>query len=444
MGNTNSSCLSFIKKYKRMDDYNDINDTTQVWVELHTKKNIYWLDDKWLVKIFKYLDQHDRIVVESVCKRWRELSKNQAWEHEKVAVIMKPPSLNMSRIQELLYTRNILLRCGPHLKKLSITSICDSRILKIVNENCLNLDELSLGLMAYNANDCRGVFSNMKKLRVLEIRNLYEIPDNLFEEIQDISETAATIAFHRGDKEADITDYNLIINFSSPIFEKFNLLCSLTIEDYIVNLNFMKVISKKHNIKILKLINCKFENRYCIELILQLKNLKYLNLMKVSDVDDDFLKSLSNQCQNLVSLCFSYCSNITDQGIVKLSKLNNLYYLDIKMQRGSMLIGDNSIQKFINLKYLDCSGNCAITNYSIEKILLNSPDIENLNVSYTSITFELISSAANLTRKRLNNIKLYILVSFISQSVEDILKEPKYKSPFLVVTKLNHNNQINF
>lgn len=207
---------------------------------------------------------------------------------------------------------------------------------------------------------------------------------------------------------------------------------TLYLNAYDLDPEIIKSISEIQSLVELELVNHPSKNSPDIYPISNLKNLEILNLESIGfEATDKFLINLSENAKNLRDLNLSF-SEVTDFGLMSLTKLKKLETLKMLREDDAENLTDASIERFKNMKIFDCFGCNYITDYSIIKLIKNSPDLESLNVESTDVSWNVLREAARITRERKNNITLEIIVHF-HDVPKDTFSAPEYCSPFLLI-----------
>lgn len=175
---------------------------------------------------------------------------------------------------------------------------------------------------------------------------------------------------------------------------------------------------------------CKLNKEY-ICLISDLVNLEHLDLRGVDAVYDVFLRSITWQCKSLKYLDISFCTSVTDIGLNELSSLDCLEELLVNDMRRN--VTDYPFEQFRQLKKLDCRNCKYISDAGIIELIKNSMYLEELNVTRTSITSEILVSASSSTQIRNNNV---VLLIFVDSWVLDDFDPTKNSSQYLRINKL--------
>lgn len=149
-----------------------------------------------------------------------------------------------------------------------------------------------------------------------------------------------------------------------------------------------------------------------------------------------FLINLASNSKNLKYL-FINSSRISNFGILPLNRLEDLDHLSIFPTDVTDVnnITDASIQHFKNMKEIKLPNCSKVTDYSIIKVIKNSPKLETLDVRCTGVTEKCLKKAVEIIEYRKNDFVLDILVSHnvISEDFTD--NNPAYNSPRLAVER---------
>lgn len=163
-----------------------------------------------------------------------------------------------------------------------------------------------------------------------------------------------------------------------------------------------------------------------------LKTLKNLQISSDRGVTDEFLINLCNNAEQLQRL-FIICTNITDNGIIALNKLQQLdsfslgLTIPIKESNGieNKFITDKSISFLRNekLQRLDLSNCIEITNKSVIKLIENLPNLGWLTILKTKVSLEIVEEIPKSTKYRTNPLFVYTSLED-STAIFELSKQP--------------------
>ncbi|XP_044009405.1 uncharacterized protein LOC122853172 [Aphidius gifuensis] len=160
-------------------------------------------------------------------------------------------------------------------------------------------------------------------------------------------------------------------------------------------------------------------------------NIKKLKMLECSITDNE-LYTIANSFKHLLLLQINSRQG-TDNGVVALSKMNNLQYVLID---GLTNITDSSVKLLKNLITLGLPCSNKVTDDSVLTVLENSPNMNALAVYGVNVTAKLVKKAAAILEKREKRLVLYVLY------MPDL---QQYESPYLELRfyqKLNGKTMI--
>ncbi|XP_015119892.1 uncharacterized protein LOC107043095 [Diachasma alloeum] len=399
------------------------------------------LNNKCLARIFQYLPIADKLRINTVCKRWKEVSP-LAWANVEELDFFKDegePSDYDQLPKEYMtvqWLKVILKRCGPYLKELHLD---DSELMPIVGKYCVNLTVLDIWDADPDDWDWSGLFPQMenfslgyskkggeffteKILRTLPAQSLtYFRLRAFFNEPQnDVSDMFGIPIDNRPVTRANLGCFSPA---AVKLFDNFINLEIINISNCILNSDMMNAINQKTHLKYLALPDCSANPGLLSANVLT--NLETLILDFVHQVNDSFLVQLSDCAQNLKTLSINRCG-VTDKAVRQLSKLPQLEVLNVS---GIMYLTDEPLGGLKNLKKLDCDFGFTIGDKGLITLIRNAPNLELLKVSFTSTTKMLVMEANEITKQRTNGVTLKII------GEEDLREDwnENNDSPFLIV-----------
>ncbi|XP_044006004.1 F-box/LRR-repeat protein fbxl-1-like [Aphidius gifuensis] len=216
------------------------------------------------------------------------------------------------------------------------------------------------------------------------------------------------------------------LHYFPKSLERFNNLCHLSLKMFKLDDNAIKEISNRKT-----LMGLEFD---CY-------NLEHLNLQNLQSVQDDVFTDITDKLKKLAYLNISRCQNISGNVLVKLTNLKNLEYLDIrrieninddscknvtsdalnelsKLENLETLyvvdvdnVGDEMFKDMYKLKILRCNWCPNVTDVGIMRVIENATRLETLMLCRTGITSTTLVCAADVTKKRRNNVCLEIIIT---------------------------------
>ncbi|XP_044003503.1 uncharacterized protein LOC122849039 [Aphidius gifuensis] len=136
----------------------------------------------------------------------------------------------------------------------------------------------------------------------------------------------------------------------------------------------------------------------------KLKYLEHLDLMNAENLEDSTIIAVANNCKNLKYLNISRVSTITETALVALTNLENLQVLDVSFLER---ITDDFIIKLKGLKELYCTSCINLTDTGIIQVIKNNPDLQELDIAcIDNITID-STIAHQATKNRTNGIILH-------------------------------------
>ncbi|XP_050459937.1 F-box/LRR-repeat protein 7-like isoform X2 [Cataglyphis hispanica] len=391
--------------------------------------SIHILNDDCLTHIFLFLPIIDRVRIERVCKRWRDLSQDSWRMMKRLDLSSSTWGFLQTHTIRTATLRKVLLKCGkfltqinlsdtsnflrqstltivgklcPNLTSIDVTAltICASGIGTLAS-NCKNITRFSLGPSTYSCdNELKNLFKLNKKLEYLAIsknnitgKSLLCLP----------AQTIHTIILDRCDNIQD--------NLFSTALKKLENLKHLTINNCSgITVRTLKAIG----------VHCKSLNELEIEggllfaekadvlHLTKLVNLKVLKFIYNPLVSDEFLINLAQQCQQLIYLDITGALDVTDSGLAAVATLPKLEKLIISYIRK---ITDNGLENMCGLKELECRKCTLFSDEGMSKFIRSSPQLQLLDISgchnISNITLDAAKDACNT---RSNNVMLKMII----------------------------------
>ncbi|XP_044010453.1 uncharacterized protein LOC122854106 [Aphidius gifuensis] len=367
------------------------------------------VNDDCLAEIFKYVPACERLKIALVCKKW-ERALNYSWFNVKKIKLTYwryhefPYCLrNYQTLDEVLnFLKSLLNKCGRYLKTLDLTAYCFCNIVPIINDYCPNLEKLRLRFISIDDTMLFNAFTRLSKLKSLTI--IFEnmkgksIPVTLINSLRNIADT--------------LTELNLL-NFVNHLDESCNYPkefdCVIHELQVMEKFEVAGIRGSNDLFKYFKPNEMPFyfnHNKYLEKppylghLFINIRSLDLLSCY----IKDDTLYTIANTIKQLNSLTIN-CARITDDGVVVLSKMNNLQ--DIYLIGENNVI-DSSIQLLKNIVKLSLPRSNKITDVSVMKLVENSLKIKYLFLLYSSVTANFVKKAAEISSKRKQHLAITI------------------------------------
>ncbi|XP_044003988.1 F-box/LRR-repeat protein 2-like [Aphidius gifuensis] len=157
-------------------------------------------------------------------------------------------------------------------------------------------------------------------------------------------------------------------------------------------------------------ITCRNANEGLAESALQklteLKNLEYLILPDGLKLSGETIMTISNNCKKLKHLEMTNCTINTVSALDEISKLQHLEYLNLSDAKdfNEFIV---RLKRFKSLNFHSCKN---ITDDGIVQLIKNCPDLEDLNLRLSDITFSMILEANHESRNPINNIISFLKI----------------------------------
>ncbi|XP_011313748.1 F-box/LRR-repeat protein 7-like [Fopius arisanus] len=313
-------------------------------VEAEEIDTINSLPDDCLREIFRRLPIYQRLEIEKVCKRWKNIAET-SWHDLKHLPFLRFSNgkMDSKTINEVQKNPNlikkIVKRCGHFLKELKVATPCDPDVLSKAVNVCPNLNKLTIDVGNI---ECRTSRCNKKYF----LRKF---------------------------------DLNL---------ERFMKLNYLSLKRFSSESNLLKsIVANQKSLTHLSLFYCKIDSEN-LELITRLINLEALQVTH-SIIDDNWLRKLIDNCRKIRHLDLSHSTFLTDSSALHLEELRNLESLSIQASRK---ITDRSLMNLYRLRELNCSHCERIQDPGVVKLIRNT-NLTFLNVFNTRITTRTVTEA---------------------------------------------------
>ncbi|KAF7996741.1 hypothetical protein HCN44_002387 [Aphidius gifuensis] len=402
-----------VKKHKgTMETFNKKSDKIYDHNDDHSyAKNIIidCVNDDCLAEIFMYVPACERLKIALVCKKWKRALNNSWFNVKKLELtywryheLPKCLEKYQTSDKKLNFLKSVLDKCGHYLTTLDLTAYGHCNIVPVINDCCPNLMKLKLRFIDIDDAMLFNAFTRLSKLKSLTIifENMKNkiIPVTLINSLKNVADT--------------LIDLNLL-NFVDHLDDSCNypkeFICVIR------QLKFMQIFEVS-GIQILKdiyeyLIRNRisfFLNHYFYLAIppylsQPLIRIRMLDL-KDCCIQDDSLYTIANTIKRLESLIID-SEWITDDGVVALSKMDNLQHIYL---HGHSNVTDSSIKLLKNIVRLRVPQSNKITDASVTKLLGNSPNIDYLFFTKTSVTAKFVKKAAEISNNRKRLLELII------------------------------------
>ncbi|KAJ8672652.1 hypothetical protein QAD02_003911 [Eretmocerus hayati] len=415
---------------------------------------IHKLNDDCLMHIFTYLPIIDRVRVEGVCRRWKDICP-ESWRTFKKLDLTRPTWGFKAVVHKSIDTptlRKVLLRCGqfithidlskkteklskstlsvigrfcPNLQYIDVTAINVSPAgIKALAENCMNITDFSLGHCTTACdNDLSQLFAKNKRLQSVKILQ-NSILGKCFLSLPADSMRSITLS--------ECTNVSPC-HFETAIRPLKNLE-TLSLEKCVsFNDQAVKAISQcSSSLKILHLRDYyPMVSQPAMLTLAGLVNLDTLDVAQNVTVHDEFLKLVGTRCKLLTNVDISSCQSVTNAGLASIVSLPKLQHLSVNYLGK---ITDTVLVDMPNLRTMHCRGCPNLKNEGLCNLIEESHQIELLDLSgCNEVSNELIEAAINATTNRTNNVVLRMYIGDTKVKVNEITRV----SPFLQVVDVD-------
>ncbi|KAF7998093.1 hypothetical protein HCN44_009491 [Aphidius gifuensis] len=418
----------------------------EIYYENHDHSIIDCVHDDCLAEIFMYVPAWERPKLALVCQKWKRVL-NYSWGSSKKLQLTHWEQAEYSNClkkystpdEKLSFLNTLLYKCGRYLTQLDLTAYGYSDIVPVINEYCPNLVKLRLRF-AFDHDKMLfcDVFSRLSKLKVLTVIFQYHLRHHsklhyLMIALESLADTLTDLTLFNWEGDDHCTSKRLPLNIPCTFpkstlrvlprlkalkrFEFGGIKIFRELREYLLNNSAIHVISYDLYVKkVLKLNQLMFS-------ITKLDLFRY-------HVLDDSLYTIANTMKQLTTLKIN-CEWITNDGVVAISKMNNITYLSFSGNNDS--IDSASIKLLRNLNKVLLPGSKKINDDVAIKVLENSPKIATLFVPDSSVTVEFIKKAAEISRNRKQ-----LLTSAVSFIIDIELYESPYFKIICVNNKLNN------
>ena len=303
-----------------------------------------------------------------------------------------------------------IIKVIKKLKNLStfVYKTVDANVLEALSNSCRNLTELHLKLLYnYRTDDdvdsrLSQIFENNKKLKSLKLDNFDAMTGECFQSLAENVIEEITIIQARNIKR----DY---LNRSLPKFTKLHTLEFRNPNDIFYFYDVAECISLCSELKKLSIIN--FQIHEDLKLFASSKKIEWLTISLSRDqvVTKRFIDYMSSNVLELKYLDISgdYYNRLKCK-FDSICKLQKLEYLNISYH---ISIAGSEFGNLPNLKELYCVGCENLEDENVISLLKCATNLRMLDIRLCKkISYRVIDTAIEVTRKRRNNIVLEIQI----------------------------------
>ncbi|XP_044005001.1 uncharacterized protein LOC122850067 [Aphidius gifuensis] len=391
--NPTSTC-AFNKKDNK--DYVDVTENAMIDI----------LNDDCLAEIFMYLSACERSKIALVCKKWKKVLK-YSWQNIKKLELIhweyndqcpaysyKYPTIN----EQLRFLRLLLAKCGRYITDLDVTSYGNYNIIPVINESCPSLVKLRLRFEDVQPILLVNAFSRLSKLKELKIifqhiNDSYDISVALIDLLKSVAGTLTELTLSNWNRQDYYKRWRIPETFIHVI-PKLKALKSIKTDGILIDTDLSL------HLKQFGILDSQWLDNNIKKKILY-KNIKKLKLTDYQ-ATDDCLYTIANCMKKLRDLTI-ICERVTDAGIVAISKMDKLSYLEL---RGPGHVTDSSVGLLKNLYCLHLPYCNKITDVSVTKILENSPTMRLFYMIGSAVTFKFLERAREVTANRKTYLEL--------------------------------------
>lgn len=391
--------------------------------------SIHILNDDCLSHIFSFLPIIDRVRIERVCKRWRDLSL-YSWKEVKT-LNLSPSTWGFLETHTIRTAtlRKILLKCGKFLTKINLSDTSNflrQSTLTIVGKLCPKLTSIDVTALTVCASGIGTLASNCKNITRFSLGPSTYGCDNELKNLFRVNKNLTYLSISKNNIAGKSLSFLSAQTIQTIKLEK----C-----DNIQDNHFSTALKRLENLKHLAICNCtcistltlQTIGRHCKGLeeleiegnfvyaeteevlhLTQLVNLKVLKFIYSSIMTDEFLIKLAQQCQQLISIDITGCNGVTDNGLKAIATLSKLEKLIINYLNN---ITDNGLESICGLKEFECRKCVNITDNSIVPFIGASPCLQLLDISgCLNITNLTLNAAKVACNTRADNIMLKMII----------------------------------
>ncbi|XP_015175842.1 PREDICTED: F-box protein SKIP2-like isoform X2 [Polistes dominula] len=368
------------KDSNKSREMSSTNKTDQDTVDNSTIASINVLNDDCLIHIFLYLPIMDKIAIERVCQRWKDVSKKSWYSVKKLdlsnhtwGILSDYKKINTSDL------RQVLLRCGRFLTQIDfphkypsltrstlliIAKLCpnleivdfsgielSSSGLELLADNCTNIKKLSLAFYPCSSSlidkDLSLLFRMCKRLTSVSLREmrisgkcLGFLSSDTLEELVLTACNNITPRHFINVLENQKNLKKLVINkstfFIGVLLEAMAKYCTNLQQFELTNVDFCEFYYRDSNILHLT----------------KFVNLETLILSTNNFVDNFLLIALASTCTKLTYLDIENCNKVTDTGLQAVATLPKLETLIINYLNEITAIGLDNMCSLRRLEYI--------------------------------------------------------------------------------------------
>ncbi|XP_024878372.1 F-box/LRR-repeat protein 7-like [Temnothorax curvispinosus] len=391
--------------------------------------SIHMLNDDCLRHIFLFLPIKERVRIEIVCKRWRDLSQD-LWRTMTFNLSSSSSTWNFiyeSDPDGFHAFYKILLKYGRFLTRIKVDRMWGClrpSALTVIGKLCPNLTSIDITSVTVSTPGIRALANNCRHITKLnlgpstkccetELKCLFKLNQNL--EYLAINGSCDSIFDECLLCLPEQTMHTIILNdcsFSdthlSMVLKKLENLKHLAI-NRCKNCcaHTLKVIGQHcKSLRTLELDKSYVETADMLNLI-HLVNLQVLKITHNPNVSDDFLTDLVQHCQQLTNVDITGCSNVSDVGLTAIATLVRLEKLNISDMKQ---ITDDGLKNICNLKVFKCRY-CLFSDRGMTTLIRSSPELQLLDLSgCRNINNSTIEVAKDVCSSRTNNVMLKMIV----------------------------------
>lgn len=415
----------------------------------YNKPSIHILVDDVMMKVLEYLPLKNRILCESVCRRWQAL----------LYVIFG--STTQLKLDETFLNQNdlyfdkamlskMLLLTGENLKSLCLTKTdysLKNKLFLTISQLCPNLEELDMFNILSSCFDHIKPLKECSILKCFSAKKCFQLDEKSFKELLtvlpylekiDVSHTAI-----KGDCFGLLPEALKELNISFCKVSKINL---------------RKVSMTCKNLEILDIEKLEIDKEFLEELGTNCRNLRSLKLFPPMDLES--LKSLepnhtieySDQIKvfaklkslQIVALRFelpNIADNVTDLEDLhiqilhettisvdfgRFTKLKNAVLISSPFRKQELI----SLERCQNLQYVTIKGCDDADQETIKKIVKGCPEIKHIKCPKVGIDISFITDINEIMKNRIEPIKISVNEGALSSAELDEVQYDKKKICF--------------
>ncbi|XP_015109669.1 F-box/LRR-repeat protein 17 isoform X2 [Diachasma alloeum] len=372
-----------------------------------------------LMKIFSFLPIMEKLMIERVCRRWREIGL-QGWpEMKQLRISSELSKFTPSQLKQ------IFSRCGRFLKLLVIPVINEETdCLPLVKLHCLQLNQLAVDI-------------NFKAFPKLEMycKNLAEI-FGACERLTSVKISGVHSNFNYEcleglprDRMRELRLYGPSSEHGTPLhlnLHGFESLEELELKGFVIDEKSLIGLENLRNLTALSLVNSQVHVNHVkkIKEFLKLQQLSLENI--ISEIDDEDLSEIARNCRDLSSLNINRLDRLTDRCFEQISHLQRLEKLEMM---GLTRVTDAAILGLFNLKELRCQDCRRIGNTGFVRLIKWAPNLAKLWVEGPLITEDFLVDVNDAMQYRTSGVRLHL---HLHSDAED-WEQPRYLSPLLML-----------